>query len=51
MNPFVSLSPQAVDELDAILTYHLSMFYQVRKDTIEVLSFWDNRKDSKQSGF
>ncbi|MCF8244388.1 MAG: type II toxin-antitoxin system RelE/ParE family toxin [Saprospiraceae bacterium] len=91
MNPFVTISPKADEELDGILTYleanfsvtaaancldviekicwdvaafpfafpaykrksvrkavvnkHLSMYYQVRKDTIEVLSFWDNRRD------
>ncbi len=95
MNPFVSLSPRAVDELNEILDYleenfgvnsaansldeiekiswkiaafpflfpafkgrsvrkavinkHLSIFYQVRKETIEILSFWDNRKDSDQT--
>ncbi len=91
MNPFVTISTRADEDLDSILAYleasfgvlaaancldeieklcwdvaafpfafpaynrkkvrkavvnkHLSMFYQVRKDTIEVLSFWDNRRD------
>ncbi len=95
MNPFVTLSPRADEELELILAYldnsfginsaikcidnvevicwqiaafpfafpaykgnairkavvsrNLSMFYQVKEDTIELLSFWDNRMNPENS--
>ncbi len=33
----------------AVVSRYLSMFYQVKKDTIEVLSFWDNRMDPEKT--
>ncbi|MEZ4931151.1 MAG: type II toxin-antitoxin system RelE/ParE family toxin [Saprospiraceae bacterium] len=32
----------------AVISRYLTMFYQVKKETIEVLSFWDNRKNTSE---
>lgn len=34
----------------AVVSRYLTMFYQVKKDTIEVLSFWDTRQQSSDIG-
>ncbi len=44
-NPEIFVSSESQQIRKAVITKHNSLYYQVKKDSIHLLIFWDNRKD------
>ena len=44
-NPEMFVSSESQQIRKAVITKHNSLYYQVKKDSIHLLIFWDNRKD------
>jgi hypothetical protein len=44
-NPEMFLSSESQQIRKSVITKYNSLYYQVKKDSIHLLIFWDNRKD------